>query len=106
MRIFIVGSDKIYAIENYYKKYLEELGAEVFLFTAQNYFYEYYNRSILNKILYRASLSGIMRKIERLFIQNVNQFKPDIIWIFKGMEIRPAALAWAKNRNIKLANYN
>src|SRR4051812_40634905 len=106
MRIFIVGSDKIYAIENYYEKYLKEMGADVFLFTAQNYFYEYYNRSIFNKILFRTSLSGIMRRIESLFKQQVNEFKPDIIWVFKGMELTPAALKWAKRKKIKLVNYN
>jgi spore maturation protein CgeB len=106
MRILIVGSDKIYAIENFYKKYLEQRGVEVRLFTAQNYFYLYYQKSLFNKILYRASLSGINTKINRLFRKNTDEFKPDIIWVFKGMEISPASLIWAKSRNIKLANYN
>jgi spore maturation protein CgeB len=106
MRIIIVGSDKIYAIENFYKKYLIDLGAEVFVFTAQNYFYEYYNQSIFHKILYRFSLSGIITRINRLFKENVVQFNPDIIWVFKGMEIRPDSLKWAKNKKIKLVNYN
>ena len=105
-RILIVGSDKIYAIENYFKKYLEEEGAEIGLFTAQNYFYAYYQKSLLNKILFRASLSGIVKKINTLFKQTVEQFNPDIIWIFKGMEITPASLKWAHGRNIKLVNYN
>jgi spore maturation protein CgeB len=106
MRILIVGSDKIYAIENFYKKYLSELGEDVKLFTAQNYFYEYYQKSIINKLLYRASLSGIITKINNLFISEVKQFKPDIIWIFKGMEITPESLEWARQNDIKLVNYN
>jgi spore maturation protein CgeB len=106
MKILIVGSDKIYAIENFYKKYLEQLGAEVKLFTAQNYFYSYYQKSLFNKILYRASLSGIIPEINRLFRQHVGEFKPDIIWVFKGMEITPQSLTWAKGRNIRLVNYN
>ena len=102
----MVGSDKIYAIENFYKKYLEESGAVVRLFTAQNYFYEYYQKSILNKVLYRLSLSRISGKINKLFRNSVLDFNPDIIWIFKGMEIEPASLLWAKRRKIKLVNYN
>jgi spore maturation protein CgeB len=106
MKILIVGSDKVYAIENFYKKYLEERGEKVYLFTAQNYFYEYYQRSVLNKILYKASLSGIISKINVLFKTAVDQFRPDLIWVFKGMEITPDSLKWARAQNIKLVNYN
>jgi spore maturation protein CgeB len=106
MRILIVGSDKVYAIENFYKKYFEESGVDVLLFTAQNYFYEYYQRSLFNKLLYKARLSGIIAKINMLFKETVEQFKPDVIWIFKGMEITPESLKWAKEKKIKLANYN
>lgn len=102
----IVGSDKIYAIENFYRKYLAELGQDVQLFTAQNYFYEFYQKSVLNKLLYKAALSGILNKINRLFKAEVTRFKPDVIWIFKGMEIKPGSLEWAKRQNIKLVNYN
>jgi spore maturation protein CgeB len=106
MKILIVGSDKVYAIENFYKKYLEERGQKVYLFTAQNYFYEYYQKSFFNKILYKASLSGIISKINGLFKTAVEQFKPDLIWVFKGMEITPDSLDWAKTKKIKLVNYN
>ncbi len=106
MKILIVGSDKVYAIENFYKKYLEEKGEKVYLFTAQNYFYEYYQKSLLNKILYKTSLSGIISKINGLFKMAVEQFKPDLIWVFKGMEITPDSLEWTKKKKIKLVNYN
>jgi spore maturation protein CgeB len=106
MRILIVGSNKIYAIENIYQRKLEQLGMEVMIFTAQNYFYAYYQKSLLNKILYRAGLSGIIIKINKLFRKSVEDFKPKIIWIFKGMEITPATLLWVKRKKIKLVNYN
>ena len=106
MKILIVGSDKVYAIENFYKKYLEESGEKVYLFTAQNYFYEYYQKSFLNKVLYKTSLSGIISKINGFFRTAVEQFKPDLIWVFKGMEITPESLKWAKKKKIKLVNYN
>src|ERR1700722_10187495 len=102
MKILIVGSDKVYAIENFYKKYLEERGEQVYLFTAQNYFYAYYQKSFFNKLLYKASLSGIISKINNLFRTTVEQFGPDLIWVFKGMEITPDSLEWAKAKKIKL----
>jgi len=106
MKILISGSDKVYAIENFYKKYLDEFGADVKLFTAQNFFYDYYNRSIINKLKYRAGVSTILRDINDRFKKSIDEFEPDIIWIFKGMEILPASLQWAKAPGSKLVNYN
>jgi spore maturation protein CgeB len=106
MRLFIVGSDKIYAIENFYVKYLRQEGVEVFQFTAQTYFYDYYQKNILNKLIFKAGLSHILHRINKKFKQSVTEFRPDVIWVFKGMEIFPASLRWAKQLNIKLVNYN
>ncbi len=106
MRLMIVGSDRIYAIENFYVKYLREQGVEVFHFPAQSIFYDYYQAGILNKLFYRAGLSGILKKINRLFLQAVENFKPDVIWVFKGMEIFPGSLEKVKEQAVKLVNFN
>jgi len=106
MRMMIVGSDKVYAIENFYVKYLREAGVTTELFRAQSLFVEYYHQNIVNKLVYRAGLSGIIRHINKLFRQAVQDFKPDTIWVFKGMEIFPSSLEWAKRAGIVLVNYN
>jgi spore maturation protein CgeB len=106
MRLLIVGSDKIFAIENQYVKYLREAGCEVFQFSAQSSFYDYYQKRILNKIIFRLGLSRILQKINDQFKEAIQNFKPDVIWVFKGMEIFPETLKWAKAKNIKLVNYN
>ncbi|WP_315819859.1 hypothetical protein [Paraflavitalea speifideaquila] len=48
----------------------------------------------------------ITQKINQQFKQKVKAFKPDIIWVFKGMEILPSSLEWARKQSIKLINYN
>jgi spore maturation protein CgeB len=106
MNLFIAGSDKIYAIENFYVKYLREAGVDVFHFPAQSIFYDYYQDGILNKLIYRSGLSGILQTINKRFKSSVEEFKPDIIWVFKGMEIFPETLQWAKKKGIFLINYN
>lgn len=106
MKLLIVGSDKVYAIENLYVKYIREQDCEVSLFPAQGFFYDYYHRSLLNKIIYRIGFSGILLKINRQFKRKVEEFKPECIFVFKGMELYPESLLWAKQRNIKLVNYN
>ena len=106
LKILVIGSDKIYAIENLYAKYLSEDGIDVFHFSAQSLFYDYYQKSILNKLIFKSGLSNILKRINKKFKLITSAFKPDIIWVFKGMEIFPQTLRWAKDRNIKLVNYN
>jgi spore maturation protein CgeB len=106
MKLLIAGSDKVYAIENFYVKYLKELGVDVLHFPAQSLFYDYYQKNTVNKVLYRAGLSKILKHINKNFRKEVVKFEPDIIWIFKGMETFPYSLKWAQAKGIKLVNYN
>lgn len=107
MKLLIIGSDKVFSIENFYFKYLNEFGVETKRFTAQAIFYDYYfSGSIINKILFKLGLSNIHQKINTQFKQVVSEFKPEIIWVFKGMELTPASLKWAKEQGVKLVSYN
>jgi spore maturation protein CgeB len=106
LRILVLGSAEVWAIENYYVKYLKEEGIEVAHFSAQTAFYAYYQKNIFNKLIFKLGLSGIYHKINREFKQQVQNFKPDAILVFKGMEISPQSLQWAKGEGIKLINYN
>jgi len=106
MRLFIAGSDKVYAIENFYVKYLRKAGVEVYHFPAQTKFYDYYQKNAFNKIVYKSGLSSILKDINRSFRNKIEAFRPDIIWVFKGMEIFPESLDWAKLKGISLVNYN
>jgi len=106
MKILVVGSDRIEALENPYVQYLRELGAEVAVFPAQTRFLDYYNKSILNKLAYRLGISDVLRRINQQLKERIGVLAPDIIWVFKGMEVFPSTLSWAKGRGIRLVNYN
>ncbi len=106
MKILVVGSDKVYAIENIYVKYLSELEGETRLFPAQTIFYDYYGNGIANKLRFRLGLSRILHQINDLLRQQIMQFRPDVIWAFKGMEIFPSTWKWARQQGIRLVNYN
>lgn len=105
MKILLVGSDKVYAIENNFVKYLSQL-AETRLFPAQTIFYDHYNHDIFNKISYRLGISPILRKINHRLKEEILAFRPDIIWAFKGMEIFPSTWEWVREQKILLVNYN
>jgi hypothetical protein len=106
MKILIVGSDNVYSIENFYLQHIGEAGLQTDLFPAQRYFYGYYQKNILNKLLYRAGLSRILQGINRSLLESVELLQPSVVWVFKGMEIFPATLKKIKERGIKLVNYN
>jgi spore maturation protein CgeB len=106
MRLLLVGSDEIYALENFYRKYIGQQGVPVSQFSSQGYFYQYYDRSVINKLLFKAGLSTIIGKINQDLKKTVEEFNPDIVWVFKGMEITPECLTWIRERKILLVNYN
>lgn len=105
-KILIIGSAESWAIENFYVKYLKEQNIKIFRFSAQTLFYEYYGKSVLNKLIFKLGLSGIYKDVNKKLKNEVEKVNPDAIWVFKGMEIFPKSLQWAKHRNIKLINYN
>jgi hypothetical protein len=106
LKLLAVGSNYSWSIENYYINYLTELGVDIKLFPAQLMFYDYYYASSINKIMFRLNLSKILSKINCLFIKTVTSINPTHILVFKGMELSPKSLLWAKQRGIKLVNYN
>ena len=102
----IVGSDKIFAIENFYVKYLREVGVTVLHFPANSIFSDYYQKSLSNKLLFKVGLSRIYDAINNKLKEIVKIENPEIVWVFKGMEISPETLSYIKFRKIKLVNYN
>ena len=108
MKLLVVGADSTYAIERFYLKYWKEnsFGIEIDFFASQNLFYEYYHKRILNKILFKLGISSIYKKINQLLIERIDLFAPGIIFVFKGMEVFPTTLLYAKKRGVKLVNYN
>jgi spore maturation protein CgeB len=106
MKILVVGAAKPPAIERYFVRHLEELGEEVRHYAAQNVFFDYYNQRIWHKLAFKAGFSPIYRKINEEFREQVNAFRPQLIWVFKGMEIFASSLEWARAKGIRLVNYN
>lgn len=108
MKLLVIGANSTYAIERFYLNYWREnkRGIEVDFLATQNLFYEYYNKNSFNKILFKLGVSKIYCNINREVIKRIDLFAPDIIFIFKGMEVYPETLKYAKIRGIKLINYN
>jgi len=106
MHLLIIGSDAVSSIERYYAKYLRELGVNVNLFPIQRHFYAYYHESLLNRALFRLQLSPIYARLNRQVMDTIDVHPPDVVWVFKGMEVFPETLAAIRARGIPLVNYN
>ena len=106
MKILIVGADYQWAIENHFVKHFSGLGSTVELFPAQRFFYEYYYKNIVTKLICRLGLSKIYDLINEKLVQRVAEFNPAVIFVFKGMEVLPSTLVALKNMGIKMVNYN
>jgi spore maturation protein CgeB len=106
MKLLIIGSDYSWSIERHYLKYIRLLNPETKFFAAQNRLYEYLKQNIVNKVIHRLGISSVYRNIARELLDLIDDYQPDCIWVFKGMEIQPRVLKLAKQKGIKLVNYN
>lgn len=108
MRILIVGSDNEFAIETYYYHALIHNPNVGFIqfFPSKSLFYKYYHQSVFHKILFKLGVSRILKSINSDLKLTIDKVQPDIVLVFKGMEIFPTTLQWIKSKSIKLVNYN
>lgn len=106
LKMLILGTDEIWSIDKLYFKHLQNSAIEVRFFATENIFSKFYNHSIYNKLAFKLSLSNIYQKIYHETIKTIDNYKPDIIWVFKGMSLTPKLLQYIKERGIMLVNYN
>lgn len=108
IKLLLVGADNSNAIERHYLKHMQNMsgiaGAE--LFGIQNLFMQHYQKSIFNKVLFRLGYRNIYKKINEQLLRKADEFKPDVVFVFKGMEVLPDTLKRFRSQGIKLVNYN
>jgi len=63
-------------------------------------------RTPLSRILYHFFPLLVIRRMDKLFLSQVDSFKPKVVLIFKGMEISKWSLKRVKSMGIVLVNYN
>jgi hypothetical protein len=106
VKILLVGSDQVWSLERIYLQYIREFGITSEIFACQDLFMEYYTASLWNKLKFRAGVSAVYKRINEQFEEQVKQFNPAIIWIFKGMEILPETIIRLKKKGYKFVSFN
>jgi hypothetical protein len=102
MRLLIFGSTASWALERHYVRHLSRAGWQTEVFDPSR-FIDY---SILNRIRIRAGSLKPYHLANQALLERARQFSPDIIWVFKGVELLPETLKRLKDSGCKLANYN
>ena len=106
MKILIIGGGQPHSLESYYEKALSAIGTTVEILPIYDIFYQYYTKNIFNKIKHRLHLSSIYKRLNQTILEKVATYRPDIVWVFKGMEVLPSTLKILRAKEIKLANFN
>lgn len=100
--LLIVGSNASHALETYYQKHLIALGLPTSIFNS----YDYYTKTVISRIRHRLGDMSIYKEINKQIIKQVNEQKPDYIWVFKGMEFTTETIYQLSKLSIPLINYN
>jgi spore maturation protein CgeB len=105
MKLLLIGTDEVWAIENYFIKYLSKWLPDIQLFRL-NIFSKKYSTlyKVVNKLDFNKNF--FLNNLNKSLIQTVKEYRPDVVLVFKGMEIYPSTLLKLKDMGIKLANYN
>ncbi|MBN8681326.1 MAG: glycosyltransferase family 1 protein [Chitinophagales bacterium] len=101
-KLLIVGSNALWAIENIYARHLNGLGLQTSIFNCSSFI----ERSLNTRVFIRLGFNHVYKQVNTELIRVCLVEKPDIVWIFKGVEIFPETLHKLKTLGIYLANYN
>ena len=107
LKILIFGAAGKHNLEYFYYKHLnEKSNVKCVICPSYEVYMRHFESNYFNKILYRIGNLSVYNKITNIFRKAIIDEKPDIVWIFKGMEILPQNINWVKEKNIRIINYN
>lgn len=98
---------EIYLAHGYFH-FLEKIVGKSHLvgFRHNDIFNAYYQKSVWNKVVYKIFPSYIESKISNQLYELCVRERPDVLLLFKGMEILPQTLKKIKEEGVFLVNYN
>ncbi len=77
-----------------------------YIFDFYNLIHKNYNNRILNKVLREITFSKNEKLINALFLKKVNEYKPNVILISKGVNIFPDTIFEIQKFGVKVVNWN
>lgn len=107
MKIVIIGSNEVYAMEHFFVKHLKSYpDVEIELLAVNEWIKQNLNFMLKLERRISSSVNTLYSKLNIFIEGKIDDLNPDIILIFKGMELYPTTLRRFKNKGIILANFN
>lgn len=106
MKLLMTSSANEHLLAPNYLNNFRQLGVQVEGIYHIDQFTSWHGKSLSNKLLFRVLPKIIYDEINQNLLQKAEEFKPDVMLIFKGMEIYPKTLKKIKQNKICLVNYN
>ncbi len=106
IKILVLGSFGIGALENYYVEGFEESGHLVNKFDINESYNELISRSLINKVVNFIIPSILIQDINHRLSLYVKEKFFDLILIFKGSTLFPATVTYLKTKTKLIGNYN
>lgn len=107
MRLLMTSAgNPLYLAYHYYEGLSGIPNLKLMGFDHNDQFNVFYNKHFFNKVIHKTFSSYIFNQISQKLEEQVDKFQPEVIWLFKGMEIRPQTLEKLKKKGCRLVNYN
>lgn len=105
LRLLMSASDDPMRLESAYFRHIRGLDVTVEGWTAAS---DLTTRrpNLFARAVHRFIPGFRQNRLGRDLLASVKRVRPDILWIFKGMDIHPAVLKRIKDRGVRLVNYN
>ena len=82
-----------------------EMGCEICHFAAPDIIFNHHSKNLFSKVLFKTGLFTGYHAVNRQLLKLAKSFQPDVIWIWKGLEILPQSLEELR-KICPVANYN
>lgn len=105
-KVLLLGSFDIGALEHQYMRVMRTFGMNVICYDIQKVVHEKRNRTCVHKIGGRVYADLYLNEVNKDVISLANKQKPDMILVFKGMELLPRTIKTLKSHTRLLCNYN
>lgn len=106
MRILLTGNVHPSSPEQIYFYELSKFDDLSVEFVPTGKWFDQLGNTFIKKIVKKVFYNFLINKLQEKLLKEVLKFKPDVIMVFKGMEIQFKTLQLFKSKNIKLVNFN
>lgn len=106
MKILIVGSASPWALEQSYAAAFRQMGHEVAIVPVVDRALALARKNPAMRLMTRLAWQRLWRPLGRAMVEEARRWQPDVVWVFRGMEVAPEHLEAVRQPGRLLVNFN